>query len=565
MGLATARALAQAGRDVVVCEQFELGHVRGSSHGSSRIVRLSYPDERWVRFAQETFPLWRELEAESGRRLLDLHGTLDLGDWEPNRDALAACGAPFEVLDAGQIEQRFGIRADAGESGLFQADGGIVHADEAVAAFADGLEVREHVRVETVDEDGDGVTAGGVRARVAVVTAGAWAPRLVGVDATPTRGDRHRTSTFGRPMPSVIDTTTGARHGYALASPGDSLKAGLHQSGPPDGPGRARRARPQSSPPAPPPGSNGGSPAQGRRRATETCLYTIRGERRVPARADGAGSSSARRAAATASSSLRWSGKRLAALALEVRSSGRGRAPAGMTRSWPLLVPRTSTPRMIAAGIPFVLPDHELGRPRELVRDRDLRRMQLVADAVADAAEVEQRRHPRGTERHVGRSLAERPAERVADDHADVAAQPARGAPPGCRAAEASGSSGRSTSVPSPFAFEASTPADAQMKPWRVSVMISGGRTRTTWALSRQDRLDVARVAVVGELERPLRRLDLVQPHDAALGLRDHLLGDDEHVGVLEAARALGRVGQEQPREVVAFLDLRDALERDRP
>ena len=71
MGLATARALVQAGRDVVVCEQFELGHARGSSHGSSRIVRLSYPDERWVRFAQETFPLWRELEAKSGRRLLD--------------------------------------------------------------------------------------------------------------------------------------------------------------------------------------------------------------------------------------------------------------------------------------------------------------------------------------------------------------------------------------------------------------------------------------------------------------------------------------------------------------
>ena len=46
MGLATARALARAGRDVVVCEQFEVGHKRGSSHGGSRIVRLSYPDER---------------------------------------------------------------------------------------------------------------------------------------------------------------------------------------------------------------------------------------------------------------------------------------------------------------------------------------------------------------------------------------------------------------------------------------------------------------------------------------------------------------------------------------
>ena len=93
---------------------------------------------------------------------------------------------PFEVLDAGQIEHRFGIRADPGDRGLYQADGGIIVADAAVEALGAGLEVREGCRVEAVEEDDDGVSAGGVRARVAVVTAGAWAPALVGVDATPT-------------------------------------------------------------------------------------------------------------------------------------------------------------------------------------------------------------------------------------------------------------------------------------------------------------------------------------------------------------------------------------------
>jgi sarcosine oxidase len=274
MGLATARVLARAGRDVVVCEQFELGHARGSSHGSSRIVRLSYPDERWVRLAQESLLLWRELEAESGRRLVELHGTLDLGDWAPNRDALTACGAPFEVLDTGQIEHRFGIRADPGDQGLYQADGGIVRADEAVAAVADGLEIRERVRVESVDEDGDGVTAGGVRARVAVVTAGAWAPGLVGVDATPTV---ETVSYFelGRPVPSVIDTNTGARHGYGLAVPGGSLKAGFHQSGrpvDPDEPGipdRELSARTAAW-------VERRFPGAGPLRQAETCLYTNR-------------------------------------------------------------------------------------------------------------------------------------------------------------------------------------------------------------------------------------------------------------------------------------------------
>ena len=206
MGLATARALARAGRDVVLCEQFEVGHNRGSSHGGSRIIRLSYPEERWVRMAQEAYPLWRELEADCGRALLDQPGTLDLRDWRANRDALAACGAPFEVLAAGEIQRRFPIRVEPGESGLFQPDGGIVFADLAVQALLEsavtaGARVREQLRVGSVEEDGDGVVVGGVRARVAVVTAGAWAQRLVGVEATPTRETTSYFSTKGKYRP----------------------------------------------------------------------------------------------------------------------------------------------------------------------------------------------------------------------------------------------------------------------------------------------------------------------------------------------------------------------------
>jgi sarcosine oxidase len=51
MGLAAAHGLARAGCDVVVYEQFEQGHARGSSHGRSRIVRLAYAEPEWVRLA----------------------------------------------------------------------------------------------------------------------------------------------------------------------------------------------------------------------------------------------------------------------------------------------------------------------------------------------------------------------------------------------------------------------------------------------------------------------------------------------------------------------------------
>ena len=48
MGAATAYALACDGREVVLYEQFEVGHTRGSSHGRSRIVRLAYPEVEFV-------------------------------------------------------------------------------------------------------------------------------------------------------------------------------------------------------------------------------------------------------------------------------------------------------------------------------------------------------------------------------------------------------------------------------------------------------------------------------------------------------------------------------------
>jgi len=279
MGLATARALARSGRDVVLCEQFEVGHEHGSSHGGSRIIRLSYPEERWVRLAQETYPLWRELEAECGQALLEQPGTLDIGDWQANRDALAACGVPFEVLDAAEIERRFPIRIEPGESGLFQADGGIVFADLALQALlasaaAAGAHIREQLRVDSVEEDGDGVVAGGVRARLAVVTAGAWAPALAGVDATPTR---ETTSYFSleEPVPSVIDGDRGGTSGYALAAPGVGLKAGLHQSGPaidPDEPGEPDREIAERTAAWVAQRFRGAGPAV----KVETCLYTTR-------------------------------------------------------------------------------------------------------------------------------------------------------------------------------------------------------------------------------------------------------------------------------------------------
>ena len=70
LGLATGRALARRGREVIVLEQAETGHEAGGSKGSCRIFRLGYPDAGYVTMARRAREHWRALEDEHGERLL---------------------------------------------------------------------------------------------------------------------------------------------------------------------------------------------------------------------------------------------------------------------------------------------------------------------------------------------------------------------------------------------------------------------------------------------------------------------------------------------------------------
>jgi len=236
MGLAAARAIAQRGHDVTVYEQFDLKHTRGSSHGTSRIFRLSYPDEDWVRLARRAYELWRDLERESGTQLLVLHGLLD-AQLEPDGllAALAAADVPHEELTAAQAGERFGVAYGETVRLVFTPEAGISLADAALDAFENGIraagaQIRTGTRVNSLaDVPGDRV----------VVTAGGWAPSLletagVELDARPTR----ETVAYytGDPIPSVIEKLKGQLDFLALAAPGVGVKAGLHHSGKPTDP-----------------------------------------------------------------------------------------------------------------------------------------------------------------------------------------------------------------------------------------------------------------------------------------------------------------------------------------
>ena len=250
MGLATARALALEEHDVVVHEQFRIGHKRGSSHGRSRIVRLAYPEVEWVRLAEEAMRGWRELESEVDEPLLELYGLLELVEdaAQSSRDALETCGVEHELLSAEEARARWPIGVPDGWSVLVQPEAGIIRADLAQRALLRsaldyGAELREETRVGSLDD---------LDADVVVVTAGAWARELLGragieLPVQPTRETLAYLRRDGEPLPSIVwlDPATRDHAMYSLRDPSYGLKVGVHHAGNETDPGEAGEPDPE--------------------------------------------------------------------------------------------------------------------------------------------------------------------------------------------------------------------------------------------------------------------------------------------------------------------------------
>jgi sarcosine oxidase len=229
MGLATGWALRRRGIDAVVYEQFEVGNPRGSSHGRSRIFRLAYAEDHYVRLAQESLALWRELEAESGETILELNALVEIVGAleESTARTLERCGVAWERLDREEAEARYPIHVPDGSFVVVQPEAGIARADRALQAFARELDVREHTRVHPDEVEADAV----------VVTAGSWVNELLdeplNVKVTRETLCYFRPETGGRPVPSVVSFKPDlhVHDMYSLADPKYGLKVGAHHHG----------------------------------------------------------------------------------------------------------------------------------------------------------------------------------------------------------------------------------------------------------------------------------------------------------------------------------------------
>lgn len=206
MGSAALAALGQRGRRVVGIDRFAPGHDRGSSHGATRIIRIGYFEHpSYVPLVRAAYPLWRELEARSGQQLLTITGILEMG--APGSELVAGTlqsarlhGLPHDVLDAASLMRRFpAFRVPDDFIGVFQADGGFVRAEPAVAAFQAlarqaGAELRMQERVLSVEQNGESVRVrtdrGEIVAGWAIVAAGPWLASLMPQLSVPIRVTR---------------------------------------------------------------------------------------------------------------------------------------------------------------------------------------------------------------------------------------------------------------------------------------------------------------------------------------------------------------------------------------
>jgi sarcosine oxidase len=245
MGSAAARALAAAGREVVVLEQFTLGHDRGGSHGGTRLFRPAADDAEQVRLTELARPLWRELEAESGEPLFEVTGGIDFGVTDDTVETFRALHATTgEVLTPEAATERWpGFRFTTPV--LHQPGSGRLYADRTVKALQTtaarlGAEFRAQSPVKAIRRHNGlvelDVPGGAIRAAQVVVTAGCWAPKLLsGLATLPPFRVTQEQPRFFTPVspdlswPSFVDESAGS---YGLFEDGSGVKVGLHGTGP---------------------------------------------------------------------------------------------------------------------------------------------------------------------------------------------------------------------------------------------------------------------------------------------------------------------------------------------
>ena len=194
MGSAATYYLAASGQKVLLLEQFELNHQKGSSYGESRVIRYSYDNPIYVELMRAAYPLWFALQEEAEEKLYIKTGGLDFGyptekTFQKLKQSMDEAGLAYEYLEKNEVAKRFPqFCLDDGMAGIFQSDTGLLKPSRCVLAHIrlaqrHGATVRDRTPVIQINPQGDSVevvtATETFTANRLVITAGSWTKSLL--------------------------------------------------------------------------------------------------------------------------------------------------------------------------------------------------------------------------------------------------------------------------------------------------------------------------------------------------------------------------------------------------
>jgi monomeric sarcosine oxidase len=201
MGLAAAYYLSQAGKSVLVLEQYEFVNQLGSTAGDSRYFRVMHSDPVMLLLAQSALKLWRTLEEVAGETLFDPRGVLFYGaesnaltaklSLAKTRQVMETFNAPHKLYNAAGLKDSFAMFAQVPDNyiGLLDESGGNLRVGPILRAFhrlarRRGATLQANEMVSGIDWRGqDAVTVttnqAQYQAEKVILTPSAWANQIL--------------------------------------------------------------------------------------------------------------------------------------------------------------------------------------------------------------------------------------------------------------------------------------------------------------------------------------------------------------------------------------------------
>lgn len=267
VGTSIARFLSQSQHQVHLYEQFPLYHNLGSSHGTSRITRKTYPDPLYTKLMTHATELWRELEQEAGENLYVETGLITFGhptnEWlKQCRKSLLENRVPFEELNPIEVARRFGgFHLEPDEVALYEPSAGYLRAERVLQnnlrlATQRGAQIHYNTPAH-ISQNGE---VNGEQFDALFICAGSWLPKLLKYllqnPNTSKNTEKHINSLkvhlqhfayFRAPIAPQIPVwiDAGADHPYGFPNYGKGFKVGRHLYGPEIDPASPRKTLPQ--------------------------------------------------------------------------------------------------------------------------------------------------------------------------------------------------------------------------------------------------------------------------------------------------------------------------------